>query len=195
MSPARLTFRSHLVVSCIPVLELKLDRLGYSRLLWYAGKLHLPTNRWINCELIWQLRDLALVLFAAVRNVQPRSTIRKHRSQMCRGLLYRKRFMRSKFRQTTDTHSSIRHKSSPPLDTNSSKTNSLDKRFSTNAPVIALGHEQRRSNVSDMFAGCAIGCCSLRQARENALVSGTFFTLLQIARRELYLANHKTWSC
>ena len=129
-----------------------------------------------------------MVLFAAVRNVQPRSTIRKHRSQMCHGLLYRKRFMRSKFRQTTDTHSSIRHKSSPPLDTNSSTTNSLDKLSFTNA----LGHEQRRSYVSDMFAGCAIGCCSLRQARENALVSGTFFTLLQIARRELYLANHKT---
>ena len=52
----------------------------------------------------------------------------------CRGLLYRKRFMRSNFRQTTDTHSSIAHKSSPPLDTNSSTTNSLDKRFSTNAP-------------------------------------------------------------
>lgn len=49
-----------------------------------------------------------------------------------------------------------------------------------------------------MFAGCAIGCCSLRQVRENALVSGKFFTLLQIARRELYLANHghvKTRQC
>lgn len=78
------------------------------------------------------------------------------------------------------------------FDTNSSTTNSLDKLSFTNAPVIALGHEQRRSYVSDMFAGCAIGCCSLRQARENAFVSGTFFALLQIARRELYLANHKT---
>ena len=103
----------------------------------------------------------------------------------CRGLLYRKRFTRSNFRQTTDTHSSIAHKSSPPLDTNSSTTNSLDKRFSTNAPVIALGHEQHRSYVSDMFAGCANGCCSFCQARENALVSGKFFTWLQIARREL----------
>ena len=136
---------------------------------------------------------MAFVL--SVRNEQPRSTIRKHRSQTCCGLLYRKRFMRSNCLQTTDTRSSIRHKSSPPLDTNSSTTNSLDKLSSTNAPVIALGHEQRRSYVSDMFAGCAIGCCSLRQARENALVSGKFFALLQIARRELYLANHKTWSC
>ena len=147
VSCPRLTFRSHLVVSCIPVLELKFDRLDYSRLLWYAGKLHLPTNRWINCELIWQLRDLALVLFAAVRNVQPRSTIRKHRSQTCRGLLYRKLFMRSNFLQTTDFRSSIRHKTSPTLDTDSSTTNSLDKLSSTNAPVIALGHEQRRSYV------------------------------------------------
>ena len=136
---------------------------------------------------------MAFVL--SVRNEQPRSTIRKHRSQTCCGLLYRKRFMRSNCLQTTDTRSSIRHKSSPPLDTNSSTTNSLDKLSSTNAPVIALGHEQRRSYVSDMFTGCAIGCCSLRQARENALVSGKFFALLQIARRELYLANHKTWSC
>lgn len=49
-----------------------------------------------------------------------------------------------------------------------------------------------------MFVGCAIGCGSLRQVRENALVSGKFFTLLQIARRELYLANHghfKTGQC
>ena len=114
-------------------------------LLWYAGKLHLPTNRWINCDLIWKLRDLAFVL--SVRNEQPRSTIRKHRSQTCCGLLYRKRFMRSNFLQTTDTRSSIRHKSSPPLDTNSSTTNSLDKLSSTNAPVIALAHEQRRSYV------------------------------------------------
>ena len=42
------------------------------------------------------------------------------------------------------------------------------------------------STPRDMFAGCAIGCCSLRQVRENALLRGKFFALLQIARRELF---------
>ena len=37
------------------------------------------------------------------------------------------------------------------------------------------------STPRDMFAGCAIGCCSLRQVRENALLRGKFFALLQIA--------------
>jgi len=137
----------------------------------------------MNCELIWQLRDLALVLFTAVRNVQPRSTIRKHRSQTCRGLLYRKRFMRSNFLQTTDSRSSIRHKTSPTLDTDSSTTNSLDKLSSTNAPVIVLGHDHRHSYVI-----CLRVCYWLLQLTSSAWKC---FGERQVFR---FAANRSAWA-
>ena len=81
-------------------------------------------------------------------------------------------------------HSSIRHKTSPTLDTISSTSNSIVKLSSTNLPVIALGHEQRRSYVI-CLRGVLLVVAAYVKRVNCALVSGKSFTLLQIARREL----------